>query len=174
MIVLGHIALIQRSKKQNIVLQTVKVLKDKGYDVIALLAGECRDDDFLGELKETCAQEGLDEQVFFLGRRNDIPDLLKTLDVLMIPSFEGFPLAGLEAASAGVPVVACNLAGAKEFVDVSGGGMTFTEDNIYEAVLAVEYCVKNKQRLACDGKNFADNCGMEIYRKNISKVFCEI
>ena len=39
---------------------------------------------------------------------------LNLLDVLMILSVEGFPLAVLEAASAGTPVVACNVAGAEE------------------------------------------------------------
>ncbi len=175
MTVIGHIALIQRPKKQDIVLKVVKALKEKGHDVLALFAGECRDDAFLCELKETAAQEGLSENVLFLGRRNDIPDLLKVIDVLMIPSaFEGFPLAGLEAASAGVPVAACDVAGAKEFIDVSGGGMTFPEDDIAAAVTAVEYCIEHKQRLIENGKNFADSCALDYYKAHVSHAFAAI
>ena len=47
------------------------------------------------ELNEKVEQYDLREHVIFLGRRNDIPDLLKMIDILIIPSaFEGFPLAG--------------------------------------------------------------------------------
>mgnify|MGYP000058240189 CR=1 FL=1 len=48
------------------------------------------------ELNQKVEQYDLREHVIFLGRRNDIPDLLKMIDILIIPSaFEGFPLAGL-------------------------------------------------------------------------------
>ena len=80
------------------------------------------------ELNQKVEQYDLREHVIFLGRRNDIPDLLKMIDILIIPSaFEGFPLAGLAAAAAGVPVIACDAAGAEEFIRVSRDGVTFAE-----------------------------------------------
>ena len=91
------------------------------------------------ELNQKAEQYDLREHVTFLGRRNDIPDLLKMIDMLIIPSaFEGFPLAGLEAAAAGVPVIACDAAGAEEFIRVSGDGVTFTEDDVESATDAVK------------------------------------
>ncbi len=50
------------------------------------------------------ADSGLTDKVLFLGRRDDIPDLLSAMDRLIFPSlYEGFPLAVLEAQVAGLP-----------------------------------------------------------------------
>ena len=50
--------------------------------------------------------ERLDDRVFLLGRRDDVPDLLKELDVLVLPSLrEGTPMALLEAMGVGRAVL---------------------------------------------------------------------
>ena len=97
------------------------------------------------------------------------------IDVLMIPSsFEGFPLAGLEAAAAGVPVAACNVAGAEEFIRVSGDGACFTEDNVEEAVAAAETIMANKAEMAEKGRKFAAGMSNEAYAAGIKAEFGEI
>ncbi len=173
-IVVGHIALIQRPKKQDIVIQTVKALKQRGQDVIALFMGECRDEVFLNELKETVEKENLSEHVLFLGRRNDIPDLLKVMDVLIIPSTEGLSLAGLESFAAGVPVAACDIGGAKELVEASNAGKLFEIDNPEDAATQIEYCVKEKEKLSENAVLFADACKVSNFKKSISEVFLNI
>ena len=46
----------------------------------------------------------LQEKVTFLGRRNDISDLMQAMDVFILPSlYEGLPLVGVEAQAAGLP-----------------------------------------------------------------------
>ena len=108
----------------------------------------------------------------FLGRRNDVPDLLNLIDVLMIPSaFEGFPLAGLEAASAGVPVAACNVAGAEEFIRVSGDGECFEENDVQNAINAINQILANKGVMIKEGKKFASNLTEIKYKRKISAVF---
>lgn len=169
--VIGHVALIQRSKKQDFVLKLISMLIKQGYDVVGVFAGECRDEGYYEELKEQIQKLGLQSSVAFLGRRNDIPDFLKMIDVLMIPSFEGFPLAGLEAAAAGVPVAACNVAGAKEFIEVSGAGAVFTEDDVESAISALKKIVVNKNRMRAQGIKFANRMSNPEYLTNISAVF---
>ena len=54
--------------------------------------------------KEKADALGLSENVMFLGRRNDVPDLLQAMDALLAPSiFEGLSFACLEAQAAGLP-----------------------------------------------------------------------
>ena len=174
-IVIGHIALIQRSKKQDFVLNVLSQLKEAGLDVIGLFAGEAREPDFLQELQAKTDQKGLHSNVLFLGRRNDIPALLKVLDVLIIPSsFEGFPLAGLEAAAAGVPVAACNAAGAEEFVRVSGNGVVFQENDTASAVEAIKTILKNRESFQRAGVRFSRAMSTQKYAERIKSVFLAI
>lgn len=49
---------------------------------------------------------GVADRVIFTGGRSDIPQLLSAMDAFILPSFqEGFGIAALEAAAAGLPVV---------------------------------------------------------------------
>ena len=171
-IIIGHVGLIQRSKKQWFTLDLIKALQKKGYDAIGIFAGECRDPEYMEELTQKIRQHGLMEQAAFLGRRNDIPDLLKTIDMLIIPSaFEGFPLAGLEAAAAGVPVIACDAAGAEEFIQVSKDGLIFKEDDVDSAVFAVEDVMRNRESFQNAGKAFAADMTNQKYALRLNQLF---
>jgi glycosyltransferase involved in cell wall biosynthesis len=83
-------------------------------DVLFLLVGE-------GRLKKTSMdrvrQWGLQDNFVFLGYREDIPDILATSDLAVLPSvIEGLPRNLLEAMAAGLPVVASRLDGIAELV----------------------------------------------------------
>ena len=64
-IVVGHIALIQRPKRQDFVLEVLVELEKRGYEVIGLFAGEVRDEQFERELKEKVKAHGLENNVAF-------------------------------------------------------------------------------------------------------------
>ena len=51
-IVIGHIALIQRSKKQWFTLDLIKALQKKGYNAVGIFAGECREPEYMEELTQ--------------------------------------------------------------------------------------------------------------------------
>lgn len=174
-VVVGHIALIQRSTKQWFTIELLKKLRAEGYDAVEIFAGECREPEYMTELNQKAKQYDLREHVTFLGRRNDIPDLLKMIDMLIIPSaFEGFPLAGLEAAAAGVPVIACDAAGAEEFIRVSGDGVTFTEDDVDSAADAVGKILERKEQYKKAGIEFASQMSNREYSAKVEQIFKSI
>lgn len=171
-VVVGHVVLIQRSKKQWFTLELLKALREKGYDAVGVFAGECRDSEYMDELNQSVEQYGLKGQVVFLGRRSDIPDLLKIIDMLIIPSaFEGVPLAGLEAAAVGVPVIPCDAAGAEEFIRVSGDGVTFIEDDVVSAAEAVGKILEGKEMYKKAGIKFANQMSNQEYFARIEQIF---
>lgn len=70
------------------------------------------------QLEEEVRRAGLERAVRFLGFRRDVPDLLQTLDLFVLPSLsEGLPLSLLEAMAAGKPVVATDVGGNKEVIE---------------------------------------------------------
>ena len=72
---------------------TIEDMKKQGYDAVGLFPGEIREPEYKDELEQKCMDLGLQQSIVFMGRRTDVPDILKALDVLIIPSIEGFPLA---------------------------------------------------------------------------------
>lgn len=58
------------------------------------------------QLHDKICKCGLENVVLLMGRRNDIAELYQTMDVFVLPSnFEGLPIAGIEAQSAGLPCI---------------------------------------------------------------------
>lgn len=70
------------------------------------------------------------DRVFFLGLRRDVPELLRTLDIFLMTSFsEGTSLAILEAMATGLPVVASDVGGNKNLINHGENGLLFQVDN---------------------------------------------
>ena len=60
---------------------------------------------------------GVEDDVHFLGRIDDVAPLLASADLFLLPSNrESFGLSALEALSCGVPVIGCNVGGLPEVV----------------------------------------------------------
>lgn len=86
-----------------------------------LLAGEGPERESLEAL---AAQQGIAERVRFLGRREDVPQLLAACDVFALPSlYEGSSLAVLEAMAAGIPIVSSAIGGTDELIEDGRSGL---------------------------------------------------
>lgn len=69
------------------------------------------------QLRGECERAGIADRVHFLGFRKDIPQVMAAFDVFAQPSLrEGLSIALIEAAAAGLPSVACAIAGNAEIV----------------------------------------------------------
>jgi glycosyltransferase involved in cell wall biosynthesis len=78
---------------------------------------------YLRELKELTRFLQVQDSVIFLGERDDVPELLSALDVLLVPSWhEPFGRAIIEAMAMHVPVVATSVGGPAEILTDGGEG----------------------------------------------------
>jgi glycosyltransferase involved in cell wall biosynthesis len=112
----GVIARLVQIKGQDVLLRAAASLRERHPDAHYVIAGD-------GEARavyEILTRElQMMDRVHFLGWRRDVPALLKTLSVVVLPTvldFEGTPLAVIEAMAAGRPVVATDVGGVAEVV----------------------------------------------------------
>jgi glycosyltransferase involved in cell wall biosynthesis len=74
-------------------------------------------DAYVAGLRRLVADAGLEDRVSWLGERDDVPELVRALDALLLPSHEEpFGRALLEAMALEVPVLATNVGGPPEVV----------------------------------------------------------
>jgi L-malate glycosyltransferase len=90
-------------------LRAAKRLSERFSNLEFVLAG---DGPLRAELEKEVAELSLQRQVQFLGDRRDVPAVLASLDVSVVPSSsESLSNVMLESMAAGVPVVACAVGG---------------------------------------------------------------
>ena len=111
-IVVGFFASLTEQKQPGLFLDAAATLIAEGRKTIFLLGG---DGPQASRVRARIAQLG--SQVHYLGHRRDLPDILASLDVFVLPSlWEGMPLTVLEAMRAGAAVVASDADGTAEVV----------------------------------------------------------
>jgi len=90
-------------------------------EAVFVLAGEGPERE---PLEALAAQLGIAERARFLGRRDDVPQLLAACDVFALPSlYEGSSLAVLEAMAAGATVVSSAIGGTDELIEDGSSGL---------------------------------------------------
>lgn len=101
--VIGHIGRFQPQKNHSYLIDIFKQIFDKNSNSVLLLCG-------VGELKDEISKKakalGLENNVRFLGLRDDIEKICQAFDVFLFPSlYEGLPVTLVEMQAAGVPCV---------------------------------------------------------------------
>lgn len=105
-----------------------------------------------GLLEQTLKQKTiileLQNNVQFLGSRNDVINILPCFDLMVLPSlWEGFPTVLLEAMALNVPVIATDVSGSRELVIPNQTGILVPAGNPTLLAKAILFAVKNPERL---------------------------
>jgi len=96
-------------------------------------------------LRRQVLQLGLADKVFFLGRRDDIPDILASTDVFVLPSrSEGQSCALVEALAAGLPCVAARVGGVPEILKDGFNGLLFDREDVRGLAEQLELLVRRR------------------------------
>ncbi len=107
----------------------------------------------------------LEDRVYLLGYREDVPKILAALDVLVLPSTgtEGISQVLLQALALGKPVVATDTGGTKEVIIHEHTGLLVPPANALALAKNVEKILSNSIAKATMGKN-----GKDLIEKNYS------
>jgi len=99
--VVGHVGRFTYQKNHLLLLDIFAELLKKKPDSVLLLAGRGEKEN---EVRRRAREMGIEQKVLFLGSRSDTAQLYQAMDVFVLPSlFEGVPVVGIEAQSAGLP-----------------------------------------------------------------------
>lgn len=124
--VLGMVAQITPWKAQDDAIRICSQLREVHPDVRLLIVGSAkfvsratRFDNvrYLEDLKALAGELDVSDNVLFMGEREDVPEILRALDVLLMPSWEEpFGRAIIEGMAMRLPVIATDVGGPNEIL----------------------------------------------------------
>ncbi len=99
-LVIGHIGRFVEQKNHRFLIEIFNEIHKKENNTILVLAGQ---GPLMNEIKEKVNCLHLENNVKFLGQRNDANELYQAFDVFLLPSlYEGLPVVGVEAQATGL------------------------------------------------------------------------
>jgi glycosyltransferase involved in cell wall biosynthesis len=117
---IGVIGRLSPEKGVDVFLRACAILQREEVDFSAVIIGEGKDRPALERLTRTLQ---LDGRIRFTGHIDQLGDVYKQLDLVVLPSrSEGLPNVLLEALTADVPVVATAVGAVPEVLSVDGSG----------------------------------------------------
>ncbi len=106
------------------------------------------------DLKDRASSLGVSEWTSFLGTRRDIAEILKSLDIFVMPSlWEGFSVAMLEAMAAGLPVVISDVGGVSQTLGENEYGIKVPAGNAAELASAIRLLAEDPDGRASLGRS---------------------
>lgn len=165
--IITMIAGFRYQKDQDTLIRAISLLPE--HDKLWLIGdGERRQ-----ELENLVTSLSLNNRVKFWGIRNDIPQLLKQTDIVVLSShFEGLSLASIEGMASGRPFIASDVNGLREIVN--GAGILFPHGDEKTLASEITSLCENSDRYkqvatACQAK--AKQYDISIMTEKYNKLY---
>ena len=153
-LLIGIIGSINVRKGHDRVFSIWKELLEEVPNLKLIVVGEALSTEEIVYLKSLHAMK-LDK-IYFLGQRNDVPSLMKSLDILVVPSrYEGMGLVIVEAMCARKPVIGANTGGIPEVIVDGETGIIIDGDSrqdMIDAVLRLARSPELRKKMGAAGR----------------------
>jgi glycosyltransferase involved in cell wall biosynthesis len=111
---IGAVGRLFEEKGYDTLIRAIALLKTRGVSVRCVIAGVGPEE---VRLRQMIADLSVSDEIRMLGRREDVPEIVRALDVAVLPSRrEGSPLALIEYMALGAPIVATAVGGVPELI----------------------------------------------------------
>lgn len=158
-IVVAMVAGFRKQKDQDTLLRAFAELDDR-YELWLIGDGERR-----GELENLTSILNQQSKVRFLGIRSDVPNLLKTADIIVMSShYEGLSLSNIEGMSSSKPFIASDVDGLREVT--SGYGILFPHGDYVQLAKIISELSNNQKYY----REIADKCWERAQQFDIHKM----
>ena len=160
-VVLGTVGRLEPQKAPLFGLEIVASLRRKGLPVRYLWIG---DGPMRPQFEKSVLELGIGDFVRLDGWRQDVPNCLQGLDVLVMPSnYEGMPLALLEGMSAGLCCCASDIDGISEAIEHEFSGYLCRPGDLDGWCQQLETLIRDPDRRIAAGRR-----GREVAQKRFS------
>jgi len=137
----GTIAELHPVKRHDLAIEAIAQLVADGHTIRHLIIGDGQEKESLQNL---ITRKGLEEHVFLLGHIHEASTLLPALDIFIPPSrSEAFGYTVIEAAQAGLPIIAANVGGIPEIITDGWDGILFVREDIDELTDALTMLLRD-------------------------------
>ena len=125
---------------------------------------------------------GINENIYFLGYRTDIPEIMSLCDLIVVPSLrEPFGRVVIEAMACGTPVVASRVGGIVEIFKDGEGGLFCQANDVDDLTEKVKIFFDNpvwweeqkSKAVATVKRNFTQDKHTKIIESHILKLLGE-
>jgi len=159
----GTIGRLVPAKGQRFLIEAFAAVHRAVPNAVLVVTG---DGPLKSELTAQAASFGLADSVIFLGKRGDIPQILKALDAFVLSSIgsEGIPRAMLEAMASGIPCIGTNLSGIPEIIPDENFGIKVDPGSAAQLTDAMNRVAG----LSADGRQKLVDAGRDRIRKFFS------
>lgn len=138
-----------REKGHHIAIEALNKLKIEGYEIDLWLPGASPigvDDSYINYLHNLIINYGLDNDVHFIGWRDNLVSDIVSCDLVILPSHtEGFPRSIIESMIHGVPVCATPVGGIPEAIKHMETGLLFEVDDIDGLKESIKLMISDKE-----------------------------
>jgi len=170
---IGCVGRLEEQKGHRFLVEALAILKDIPLRVFFVGDGRLRK-----TLEQQAASLGVAQSTTFLGTRQDVPEILKALDLYVMPSlWEGLSLAMLEAMAAALPVVISDVGGVSQAVGKDEYGIRVPPGNAVELARAIRSLSGDSQRRVALGararQRVLENFSLDAMLRELAKVYDE-
>jgi glycosyltransferase involved in cell wall biosynthesis len=153
---LGEVAQITPWKGQDHSIRVLAALRRSGFDARLVIVGAIEfqsksydNQGFLHQLQRLVDELGVRDAVHFLGQRTDVPEILRALDLSLLPSAaEPFGLVTVESMAMGTPPLVSDFGAGPELVDDGVSGRVLPHGRLQDWVAAARELLDDRQQLA--------------------------
>lgn len=148
-VVLLSVSEINKNKNLETSLKAFAEVKDKNVYYLV-----CGSGDMLDNCRKLSDDLKISDRVIFAGYRYDIFEVVHIADIFLFPSYrEGLGVAPIEAMSAGVPIIASDIRGVREYAVNMHNSILLPPDDVKGYAEAIKKLVNNQELREFLGEN---------------------
>ncbi len=169
-VVLGMVSSLTPEKNHRIIFECLEKMNNPHLRLLIVGSGKQE-----GYLRDVVAQKGLDRQVIFAGRQENIAEILSVVNIYLLPSLaEGLPMSLLEAMACGKAVIASKVGENANVIAHQENGLIVRPGDLAELELSIGNLLHDPELIKKYGDKARQTVVSHFSSVNMAKKYCII